>query len=102
MFPFMKLLILAPFYLVFTHDTDWERKTMIPIYSSLKDCQDQANVVDAIMQNRSTLSIGKFVSQSNPHAFCIATGWTPQATGGQPFAMPITGEEGPVMGMGTK
>lgn len=78
-------IVLAPFYLVFTHDSDFKDKEIIPIYTSMDDCNKQAAVVDNIMNGRATISISKYVSNSNPHAFCISTGWSLDKTGGIPF-----------------
>ena len=79
LFPAM---VLAPFYLVFTHDTNFEHQTIIPIYSSREDCEKQAIEVDNIMQNRISTGLTQYFNRQSPHAFCISTGWTMQATGG--------------------
>lgn len=80
-------MILAPFYLIFSHDSGFENKTIIPIYSSEEECEKQAQRVDAVMNGRATWSVTKMISNTNPHAFCIATGWTKEQTGGIGFGM---------------
>lgn len=85
--PLLPAMVLAPFYLVFTHDSDFAHKTIIPVYSDMADCKQQAQEVDAIMQGRTTFSVSKMISNSNPHAFCISTGWTMQKTGGAVLGM---------------
>lgn len=94
--PFMlPAMVLAPFYLIFTHDSDFQHKTIIPMYSSMDECNKQAQEVDAIMQGRTSLSLSRMVSNSNPHAFCIATGWTLKSTGGAVWGMNQLDEKQP-------
>lgn len=94
--------VLAPFYLIYTHDSDFQHQTVIPIYSSQAECDKQAQVVDAIMQGRTTISLSRMVSNTNPHAFCISTGWTMQSTGGAVWGMNQFGATPPVAGGGSE
>lgn len=77
-------IVLAPFYLVFTGHSSFDKMKVIPIYTkTIEECQAQALIVEGVMQGRSATSFGRWISNGNNHAFCIATGWTPDKTNGE-------------------
>ena len=71
--------VLAPLFLVFAGHSDFtpEDRTAVPFFGTEAQCWEQAHHIDDVMSGRSTWNLGRAMSNTNQHAFCINTYWSP-------------------------